>query len=223
VGPDLFPFTDVVLDRSEAYRFAVSPLDGASWPPLEMPDWYLAIADASAGWCAWVEGGETKLPRLVAEEWAAVREQSAATLEELATGRVWRICQALLTLHAIADEACGHWSCGRWCTARRAPFPRPGTGTPGADRDPLADQPAAASGPPARAQPGRRALDSLPIALRLRPGPEVDAVWNRIPVQTIRPGGTAAEGNVLMLPWPLRIDAEDVKPAGAVEGAESFA
>src|SRR5215510_12050268 len=70
--PDLFAFTDVVLDRSEAYRFAVSPPEGASWPPSEMPDWYLAIADASAGWCAWVEGDGTKLPGLVVEEWAVV-------------------------------------------------------------------------------------------------------------------------------------------------------
>ena len=32
----LFAFTDVVLDRSEAYRFAVSPPEGAGWPPPEM-------------------------------------------------------------------------------------------------------------------------------------------------------------------------------------------
>ena len=50
--------------------------------------------------------------------------------------------------------------------------------------------------------------------------PEVDAVWNRIPTGTIGPGGAAAEeGNVLMLPWPLRIDPEDFKPTGAVQRA----
>jgi hypothetical protein len=38
---------------------------------------------------------------------------------------------------------------------------------------------------------------------------------------TIGPGGGAAEdGNVLMLPWPLRIDPEDFKPSGAVERSE---
>src|SRR6516164_2901122 len=152
-APDLFAFTDVILDRSEAYGFTVSPPEGASWPPLEMPDWHHAVADASTGWCAWVEGDGIRLPGLVAEEWAVVRERSATTLDELATGRAWRVCQALITLHAIADEACA------------------GTGTPGADRDPLADQPAAASGPPARAQCGRRPLDPLTVALRLRPGP----------------------------------------------------
>ena len=65
-APDLFAFTDVVLDRSEAYRFAVSPPEGTSWPPPEMPDWYPAIANASTAWCAWVEGDGTKLPGLVA-------------------------------------------------------------------------------------------------------------------------------------------------------------
>ena len=34
-APDLFAFADVVLDRSEAYRFVVSPPDGASWPPRD--------------------------------------------------------------------------------------------------------------------------------------------------------------------------------------------
>src|SRR5215467_7187876 len=105
-APDLFAFTDVVLDRSEAYRFAVSPPDGASWPPPEMADWYRAVADASAGWRAWAEGDRTGLPGLVAEEWALVSECSATSLDELATGQAWRICQALITLHAIADEAC---------------------------------------------------------------------------------------------------------------------
>src|SRR5262249_10078699 len=37
---------------------------------------------------------------------AVVSERSATTLDELATGRAWRVCQALFTLHAIADEAC---------------------------------------------------------------------------------------------------------------------
>src|SRR5262245_51061419 len=47
-APDLFAFTDVLLDRSEAYRFAVSTPVGAGWPPPQMPDRPLAIADAGA-------------------------------------------------------------------------------------------------------------------------------------------------------------------------------
>jgi hypothetical protein len=220
-APDLFAFTDVVLDRSEAYRFAVSPPDGASWPPLEMPDWYLAVAGASVGWCAWVEGDGTELPGLVAEEWAVVCEHSATTLDELATGRAWRICQALLTLHAIADEACA------------------GTGVAVADVPPDGARFRARAGellartgtlsrisrqrlrvlPCVRNSVGGPSIRSLSRYVCVR-GPEVDAVWNRIPARTIGPGGAAEEGNVLLLPWPLRIDAEDFKPTGAVERAE---
>ena len=50
--------------------------------------------------------------------------------------------------------------------------------------------------------------------------PEVDTVWNRIPARTVGLGGPAREGSVLILPWPLRIDADNFKPTGAVEGAE---
>src|SRR5215470_2698055 len=88
-APDLFAFTDVVLDRSEAYRFTVSPPKGASWPPPANPDWYLAVADASAGWCAWVQGDRTELPGLLTKEWSVVYEGSATSLDELATGLDW--------------------------------------------------------------------------------------------------------------------------------------
>src|SRR5215469_12563505 len=220
-APDLFAFTDVVLDRSEAYRFAVSPPDGASWPPSQMPDWYLAIADASAGWCAWVEGDATKLPGLVAEEWAVVCERSATMLDELATGRAWRICQALLTLHAIADEACagtgvavadvppdGH----RFRARARELLARTGT-LSRISRQRLRVLPRV------RNSVGGPSIRSLSRYVCVR-GPEVDAVWNRIPARTVAPGGPAQEGNVLMLPWPLRIDAEDFKPTGTVERGE---
>src|SRR6516165_6267410 len=220
-APDLFAFTDVVLDRSEAYRFAVSPPEGASWPPPEMPDWYLAVADASAGWCAWAEGSGTGLPGLVAGEWAVVREHSATTLDELATGRAWRICQALLTLHAIADEACagtgvaiadvprdGH----RFRARARELLARTGT-LSRISRQRLRVLPCV------RNRAGGPSIRSLSRYVCVR-GPEVDVIWNRIPAGTVGPGGPAQEGKVLMLPWPMRVDAEDFKPTGAVERVE---
>src|SRR5215472_12266495 len=217
-APDLFAFTDVVLDRSEAYRFAVSPPEGASWPPSEMPDWYLAIADASAGWCAWSEGNKTELPWLVAEEWAVVNEHSATSLDELATGRAWRVCQALLTLHAIADEACAGTG------VAVADVPRVGHRFRGRARELLArtgtlsriSRQRLRVLPRVRNAVGGPSIRSLSRYICVR-GPEVDAVWNRIPARTVGPDGPAQEGNVLMLPWPLRIDAEDFKPTGAIE------
>jgi hypothetical protein len=223
-APDLFAFTDLVLDRSEAYRFVVSPPEGDSWPPSPTPEWYLALADSSAGWCAWVEGDGTKLPDLVAEEWAVVCELSATTLDELAAGRPWRICQALLTLHSIADEACagtgvavadvsrgGH----RFRARARELLARTGT-LSRISRHRLRVLPRV------RNRVGGPSIRSLSRYVCVQ-GPAVDAVWNRIPARGVGPGPTAQDGNVLMLPWPLHISAEDFKPTTVVErpGLES--
>ena len=35
--PDMFAFTEVILDRAEAYRFAVFPPMGRRWPPATTP------------------------------------------------------------------------------------------------------------------------------------------------------------------------------------------
>src|SRR5215469_12765921 len=220
-APDLFAFTDVLLDRSEAYRFTVSPPEGASWPPPEMPDWHHAVADASVGWCAWVEGDGTKLPGLVAEEWAVVRDRSETTLDELGTGRAWRTCQALITLHAIADEACAGTG------VAVADAPRDGHRFRARARELLArtgtlsriSRQRLRVLPRVRNPVGGPSIRSLSRYVCVR-GPEVDAVWSRIPARTVGPGGPAQEGNVLMLPWPLRIDAEDFKPTETVERGE---
>jgi hypothetical protein len=139
----------------------------------------------------------------------------------VAEGRAWRICQALITLHAIADEACagtgvavadvpphGHRFRGR----PRELLARTGT-LSRINRQRLRVLPCV------RNPVGGPTIRSLSRYVCVR-GPEVDAVWNRIRARTVGPEGTAEEGNVLMLPWPLRIDAEDFKPTGAVEGAE---
>jgi hypothetical protein len=220
-APDLFAFADVVLDRSEAYRFVVSPPEGASWPPYEMPDWDLAVAGASAVWCAWFEGDGSKLPGLVAEEWAVVCERSGTTVDELATGRAWRICQALLTLHAIADEACAGTG------VAVADVPRVGHRFRARARELLArtgtlsriSRQRLRVLPRVRNPIGGPSIRSLSRYVCVR-RPEVDAVWNRIPARTAGPGAVAEDGNVLMLPWPLRVDAEDFKPTGPVERPE---
>jgi hypothetical protein len=220
-APDLFAFSDVVLDRSEAYRFAVSPPDGTSWPPAEMRDWDLAIGDASVGWCAWVDGDGTELPGLVADEWAVVCDRPATMLDEVATGRAWRICQALLTLHAIADEACAGTGVavadvpgyGRRFRARARELLARSGSLSRVSRQRLRVLPRV------RNPVGGPSIRSLSRYVCVE-GPEVDVVWNRIPARTVGPGGAAEEGNVLMLPWPLRIEAEDFKPTGALEGTE---
>ena len=51
--PDVFAVTNVTLDRSEAFRFAISPL--GAWPPARFGDWPAAVEEAGSGGGAWVE------------------------------------------------------------------------------------------------------------------------------------------------------------------------
>jgi len=104
--PDLFALTEVILQRSEAHRFALSPPAGSHWPPGDVSDWPDAVTDAARQWCAWAEDRNGAIPRLLAQEWGILRPRTGTPLSQLAEARDWRLCEALLTLHAIADEAC---------------------------------------------------------------------------------------------------------------------
>ena len=104
---DLFALTDVLLDHSQAYRFVLSPPGDAIWPPDRFANWAEAVEDAGRDWSGWVENHQgAAVPDLLVQEWSIFREQVGMPLEYLAEGRDWRMCEALLTLHAIADEAC---------------------------------------------------------------------------------------------------------------------
>src|SRR5262249_43018254 len=72
---DLFAVTNVLLERSEAYRFALSPSNGLAWPPARFPNWSEAVEEAGRQWSLWVEDRQGPLPRLLAEEWSVLREQ----------------------------------------------------------------------------------------------------------------------------------------------------
>ena len=59
--PDVFALTDVILERAEAYRFALSPPEGVLWPPGSDASWSDAVGQAGAtvervgrgsGWCS---------------------------------------------------------------------------------------------------------------------------------------------------------------------------
>ena len=88
--PDGFAFSSTVLSESGAYRLIVSPPRGKRWPP---PDevggerWEEAVHDWAGEWASW----------------AVVRHVQLANLDE---PRNWTTLVALLTLHAMADEAC---------------------------------------------------------------------------------------------------------------------
>ena len=102
--PDLFALANVVLERAEAFRFALSPV--GEWLPARIPDWARAVEETGREWSVWVEDRRGAVPDLLAEEWSIFRKCLESSLEQLAQGDDQRLCEALLTLHAIADEAC---------------------------------------------------------------------------------------------------------------------
>ena len=89
--PDLLALTEVLLQRSEAYRFALSPPAGSSWPPASFPDWPDAVADAARRWSSWAENRDVALPGLLAREWKALRARAGAPLSDLTEARSWRL------------------------------------------------------------------------------------------------------------------------------------
>jgi hypothetical protein len=46
--PDLFALANVVLERAEAFRFALSPV--GEWLPARIPDWARAVEETAREW-----------------------------------------------------------------------------------------------------------------------------------------------------------------------------
>jgi hypothetical protein len=209
--PDLLAMTEVILQRSEAYRFALSPPAGSTWPPASAPDWPDAVTDAARQWSAWAEHRNGTIPPLLAQEWEILSQTAGIPLSDLTEARNWRPCQALLTLHAIADEACAglgvaldasgadgllYRARGRELLARTGSLARlpthlirvlPKTHTP----------------------PNLSSVRSLSrYAVVHAPG--VEARWYKVPGTDL--GTTPMTATMLLLPWPLRVRESDFRP-----------
>src|ERR1700746_3832098 len=105
--PDLFALTSLLLQRSGAFRFALAPPPGRQWPPGSRSGWSATVEAAGRAGRGVVDApGEAVPPLLVSMMEVVVAAAATTPLEELSTGADWDLCAALLTLHAIADEAC---------------------------------------------------------------------------------------------------------------------
>jgi hypothetical protein len=215
--PDVFALTDVILTRSEAHRHALSPPVGLSWPPDEIPDWARAVADAGRRWSAWVEDNAGEIPNLIAEEWEIFRESAHLPLEHLTDASEWRACVALLTLHAIADEACAGagvalTSSDQHGITYRARGRELLTRTGSLARVPTQGLRVL---PKVRTAPHGTSSRVLSRYAGVH-GPGVEARWHK--GFTRRPGvdPQVQHANFLLLPWPLRVRASDFHP---VEGS----
>jgi hypothetical protein len=210
---DLFALTYVILERSEAYRFVLSPPLGRVWPPKSFPRWADMVEEAGRQWSVWVDDRTSAFPDLLADEWSVLRDRAGMSLDEIAEGRDWRMCEALLTLHAIADEACAglgialDGSDGRACVYRahgRELLARTGS---------LARIPTHSLRvlPKVRTRPDGASLRSLSrYACVLDRG--VDVRWHKVPVRRNGTDPGVRHANLLLLPWPLRVRESDFHP-----------
>jgi hypothetical protein len=219
--PDVFALTDSVIERSESYRFAVSPPAGRQWPPSGPPAWSDLVASTAQEWCARVQGGKGSPPDHVLREWAVLRAASSTPIEDVASGQAWRTCEALLTLHAIADEACA----GMGVTIGRRAGPA-GVAYRARGRELLARtrsmsriSPQLLRVLPKVRTPGAGiSFRSLSRYACVR-GPTVDVKWHRISVRP--PGRGPQQASILLLPWPLHVEAGDFCPVpGSLRRAE---
>jgi hypothetical protein len=209
--PDLLAMTEVILQRSEAYRFAVSPPGGSTWPPAGFPDWPDAVTAAGRRWSAWAEDGNGTIPQLLAQEWRVLREAAGIPLSHLSEARNWRLCQALLTLHAIADEACAGLGVAldasdadglRYRARGRELLARTGS---------LARLPAHLIRvlPKIHTPPNGSSVRSLSRYAAVHM-PGVEARWYKVP--GTRPGTSLMTSTALLLPWPMRVRESDFRP-----------
>jgi hypothetical protein len=211
--PDVFALSDLVLQRSEAHRFALSPPSGASWPPDRLGDWASVVAGAGRLWSAWVEDHDEPFPELVAEEWAVVRSAVEMSLARLGEGQDWRVCEAILTLHAIADEACcglgvaltafdgygaTYRAWGRELLARKGSL----------SRVPVE---ALRVLPKVRTAPNGTSSRTLSRYAGVhRPG--VETHWHKVAARLPRTEPEPERTTFLLLPWPLRVRESDFRP-----------
>ena len=210
--PDVFALCNLVLDHTEAFRFAVSPPPGRAWPPR--PDWNTQVAEAAAAWRASVGQGATRLPGLVQEYWDVISHARQVSLSDVASGEAWEVCEALLTLHAVADESCAGLA------DREMPS--------GRSFESRAWKVLLQHGSLSHLSPHRVRVvpktNLAPRGITIRSlsrylglcYESVDVHWRR--VETTEPrGGRRQRGrkfNLMLVPWPFTVRASDFAPVG---------
>ena len=204
--PDAFALANLVLDHTKSYRYVVAPPPDRSWPPL--PGWNEEIEAAARAWrdACGAHGGE--LPLLVRRSWATISRLRDVWLAEIRSGEAWELIAALLTLHAAADEACA--DVARGATAPRGSFE---------DR---AWRLFELQGSLSRFFPRRIRIvpktNFSPRGITIRSlSRYLGLCYETVPVRWRSCESSEAAGqhdyNIVLLPWPLSVKAEDFRPA----------
>ena len=208
--PDVFALANLVLDHTESYRFVVAPPPGRRWPPLA--DWSEAVRRAAREWREACDASGGEPPRLVREAWRVVTRARNLSLAGVRGGASWELVTSLLTLHAMADEACA--GVGSGGSAATGSFERR-----------------------AWALLESRGSVSRVSPLRVRIVPKTNFSPRGITIRSlsrylglcyesvqVRWSGSegfesaaAGEYNIVLLPWPLDLRAEDFRSAPAAQ------
>jgi hypothetical protein len=206
--PDLFALVNRALEASEAYRLVVSPPPHVQFEGID--DNASAIA---RDWLEWLDCRSGGLPGPLEKSWGLVCRSLDTGILELCEGGAWHVTEALLTLHAIADEACAGLG------TATAVAPGAGLLFRAAARELLAEQGSLSRMSPdvirvfprCRTNTGGMSIHSLSRHVCVR-GPQVDVEWHRM---LSRPEGVTfpeAHANIVLLPWPLRVRSRDFRP-----------
>ncbi len=215
--PDVAALTSVLLERSHAFRFVVSPPAGASWPPQTQAPFAEHVSAAALRWRWAVEHGE-RPQGLITDLWHGLLMHQDTALAQVAQGQPWEVAEAALLLHAIADEACApggrHVPPGSTFTARaqellvrtgstsRLPaervthLPKTRTTSVGITHRSLS-----------------RYASTTTDGIRVQ--------WDTIPIRRRGDQPVRRHANVMLLPWPLEIHESDfVAVPGSVRRPE---
>jgi hypothetical protein len=156
------------------------------------------------------EGYSGEMPGLLSAEWSAFRERADVPLERVAAGSDWPLCEALLTLHAIADEACAglavaldsshadgcaYRARGREFLARTGSLARINPRV-------LRVLPKVCTPPTGRPAYSRYACAQ---------GPGIEARWHKMPARHRGTDSRSEYANLLLLPWPLEVRESDFR------------
>ena len=83
----MFALTNVILERTEAYRFGFSPPFGMSWPASRFSDWPSEVEKAAREWIVRLERGEGQLSEFMLRHWSALCERMAYAARRCCFGK----------------------------------------------------------------------------------------------------------------------------------------
>jgi hypothetical protein len=219
--PDVFALTDLLLVQADAYRFVSSPPAGATWPPHDR--WTASVRGGGGEWSEAVRLGTAPGPGLLLDQWEILSKAREAPLHLLSRGDPWNVCEAVITLHALADEACSFLAAmdgsrgSAFADRAWAMLEREGS---------LSRLPSSRVRvlPKTHVPAGGITVRSLARYLSAHTNP-VDVRWRRCQFPALSPSASAKMTYpALLLPWPLAVDAGDFHPVrGPVQAqAEEF-